>query len=284
MLSFRASSLSALESCPRRFAAEFVISAGISDQFDLPVVRRPVHIGALIGTACHVGFAEQMREVKRTGEHGSKQRLNNITSAATSEFATISREAPGVITDATTASKRDGVKAVTKIVERFFWDIKIDGEPEIIEKGGKAIFPSGDDGDDFQVTGTLDLHIVNANRSRIEDHKTGRNRPQALAQIGIYSLLIKSNGKRVNDARINYSRRVAFSRPQPHLEKIAYDLGVAEHHALTVAREANRTISRLLKTGDANTVVANPSCYLCSPKFCPAYGTNFCHVGIASKK
>ena len=278
-ISFRASSLGSYESCPKKFAAEFIISAGLAGEFGLPRDPRPTHIGAIVGSASHAGFATIMREFKRTGEHGGKSRANHAISVAGAEYAQIVKEAPGVMMDSTTPSKRDGAIAANKIVERFHADRKIFVEPVIIESGMAATVRH-DDGE-FRLTGTFDAFLVDG---VLEDHKTGRNRPKAHAQIGVYTSILKANDAKVTGARINYGRRVQNKLRQPPTETIEIITSVAEQHAKTIAMAAHRDVKNMIDRGSPGHIVANPSCYLCSPKFCPAYGTAFCRIGISINK
>jgi len=274
----RASSLSDFEGCQRRGGARFLLSSGLAREFGVTLNKTTQHIGAVVGTGAHAGAAVLMEEFANTGDQGGAPRLKRATDKARSEVDRLCAEP--AITDVVTPTVRDAMDAASRITGRIHQDVIPPSKPGLIEKGYAATFKGFDGSEPFVVTGTIDLWLVHA---ALWDFKTGRNRPQPMAQQGSYSLILRSNGVDVRGAAIKFGKRPKKYTPSPKIETIPIDLPKAERHALSIARTAARGISDLIDSGNPDVLPANPACQLCSKKFCPAFNTDMCTVGHLNK-
>jgi hypothetical protein len=97
-------------------------------------------------------------------------------------------------------------------------------------------------------------------------------------------LIAKSNGIATERARVDFIQRTARSKPQPPAQKIELDLAGAETAASNILRTMSADLNTFRKgdfrrnilPGDPWAFLANPSSQLCSAKYCPAHGTEFC--------
>jgi hypothetical protein len=126
----------------------------------------------------------------------------------------------------------------------------------------------------------------------IRDLKTGTRGPGTFAaQIGGYALLARTHDIDIAVGRVDYIRRVATTAPQPLPESRAIEVERAETAAASILRHIIGDLDtfrrgdpeRRFLPGDPWAFQANPSSMLCSPKYCSAYGTEFCREGGADK-
>jgi hypothetical protein len=103
-------------------------------------------------------------------------------------------------------------------------------------------------------------------------------------QIGAYSLLSRSNHPEipVEKLRVQFIQRVPLKKEQPLPVTEEYDQPTAEQAAVSALKHIMLDVNefrRRTMEGDAppeHAFMANPASLLCSPKFCPAFGTGFC--------
>lgn len=273
MISIRASSLEDFTACERRFAARWLID---SDHAMARHLKRPrQHIGAVVGRASHIGVAYLLNELKLTGSHGGALRTRHAKQAAAEKYHEDTTKP--VATDDTTKTVTQGLVAAHKIIEAYHDNVRHDCEPDIIEKGLSAEGGgAGTDLERYRITGTMDNYLFDGT---LEDLKTGVNRPKPFGQQGAYSQILTANGKRVDRIRIRYAQRVSQNRGVSGIEAINLDVIACERHAIELINRAAGGLQRLVKTGDPASFLANPADRLCSDKFCPAHGTDFCPYG-----
>lgn len=277
MISIRSSSLDDFPSCPRRFAARWLLDARHELAKAHNLRRTRPNIGAIVGTGFHKGVAYLLEQFKLTGLQGSMRRLRAAIEASGEEILAASREA--ITTDATTPTAYDGIDAAARLVERYHFEVRHEHEPHLIERGLKVEFTT-QCGTLHQITSTVDNYLING---VLEDTKSGVNKPVPFAQFGSYSMAIRANALPLTGGLVRYGKRVAKSKPQPSIETIPIDPMAFEQHALAIARQAAGGLLRLLESGDPNHFLANPRDRLCGAKYCPAYGTSFCALGAAMK-
>jgi hypothetical protein len=125
----------------------------------------------------------------------------------------------------------------------------------------------------------------------VRDLKTGTRPPASFVpQLGGYSLLARSHNLEINAAAIDFVRKVARGKPQPPPETRTANIADAETAAAMIVRSIATAIDtfrrgderRGVGPGDPWAFSANPACVLCSPKYCPAYDTEFCREGVAA--
>jgi hypothetical protein len=129
--------------------------------------------------------------------------------------------------------------------------------------------------------------IVAREPRAVRDLKTGARLGSHAPQIGGYALLARSHALDIDEAAIDWVQRAPVAKPQP--DPVSVELRVAD--AETAAANIIRHIAGDLRTfrygdaerhilpGDPWAFLANPASMLCSPKYCPAHGTEFCREG-----
>ena len=100
-------------------------------------------------------------------------------------------------------------------------------------------------------------------------------------QLALYDVLLNALGKPTcGEATVYWVRRVRAGRPQPPGEEYVYDLTPYKPIARELVDQTVRFHDRFWEGGQPNpmNVLANPNSNLCSPKFCPLYGTGACDL------
>ena len=277
MISIRSSSLDDYPSCPRRFAARWLLDAKHELATTHRLRRTRPNIGAIVGTGFHKGVAYLLEQFKATGLQGSMRRIRAAQETAIEEIKNLMREP--VTTDTATPTGVAAIATTFRLVERYHYDVRHEHEPHLIERGLKVEFTTAC-GTVHQITSTVDNYLING---VLEDTKSGVNKPAPFAQFGSYSMAIRANGLPLTGGKVRYGKRVALNKPQPSIETIPVDPMAFEKHALAIARQAAGGLMRLLASGDPDEFLANPRDRLCGAKWCPAYGTTFCPLGAVMK-
>lgn len=260
----RASSEPTFEACPRLWAGRH------AEQIPLQRVnlrRIKQHVGAAVGTATHTGGEYLMREFKRTGEVGGTERSRQAREAALEKF-------PDELEfDSVTPGPGAAVEAVGKLVTVYHGHIDPTIEPLLIERGLTMTV-----GEDLVITGHLDLVLVDLVPT---DLKTGRHTPRAASQYGSYFLLLRANAATIGlderklkpYFRQTYLPRVPASKPPKSPVVTEFPQGALERQALSTARQIRRCVQEYRETGDIEAFPARPNSWLCSPNFCPLFGS-----------
>lgn len=97
------------------------------------------------------------------------------------------------------------------------------------------------------------------------------------AQIGGYALLLKKMGIEVDEAETWTFQRLK-TKPVS-LITTKYDVIETMKFAEATIERFAANADRFIATGDPNSFNANPGSSLCSAKYCPAWGTDYCTVG-----
>lgn len=100
------------------------------------------------------------------------------------------------------------------------------------------------------------------------------------SQIGGYANLARANGYEVEEGYTETVR--TLKRKESQLITTAYDVIEASKFAQATVERFSANIDRYVGTADPNSFNANPSSSLCSQKFCPVWGTDYCTVGRAA--
>lgn len=277
-LTVRASSLPSYAMCPRRSAANLMWRE-LVDEYGLRSTLR--HIGAIVGTAVHAGSASVMREFQCTGELMSPGALSAAQDEAVESIRTDT--AGDWQDDDVTPDRNTAEFQAARMIETYRDHTDPVAVPALIERGLKMRIGEG-----LIVTGHLDrvdaLAVVNG---QPRDLKTGRRRPQAFAQYGGYSLLLRANSQTVRELQHvkltgafveDYLPRARKSKDQPPPVSHAYPQGLIEREALSTARRMERDFQEFRRTGDPESFMCNPASFFCSERFCPAYGSTWCNA------
>lgn len=267
----RASSLPGYTDCARRWAAQTLMSEINTLGFNL-TKNMAKSVGASVGTATHGGAAYIMTEKMNSGQLGNQTEAEQ---RALDDFTTATQE--GVLWDDATPNLNNAQKQVVRMVKTFRNSSAADLQPVAVERRLEARL-----GDDFMLSGQSDLQLLNP--EGIDDLKTGRFPRQHYAQIGSYSLLARTAypDVKVSQLRVNFIQRVAIDKPQPEPVIEVYDQPTAEQAAvntITKIKSDVKEFRRRIEEEDAppeHAFLANPASMLCSPKWCPAFGSSFC--------
>jgi hypothetical protein len=271
----RSSSLSGYPDCPRRAATKLfpreIEAAGYT------LRSLPSNVGAAVGTGVHAAAALLLKEKAASG---NLPPLNVATDAAVEELRNAVNQ--GVTWDKETPVLNEAELQVARMVQVYRHQIAPMVEPLIVEERLEAqVSPA------IVLTGQSD--VIAREPGRVRDLKGGKVMGMHAPQIGSYSLLARSNAIDVTDAVVDWIPRVPLKKPQPDAVTYRYDVSIAETAAVNVLRHIesdlatfrNGDMERHLLPGDPWAFVANPSSKLCSAKWCPAHGTDFCREHAA---
>lgn len=271
MTVIRSSSLPQYADCPRRWAARTLWREVRDAGFNL-VRSLPRSIGASVGTGVHGGAAYTMEEKLRTGDLGNRTEAEQ---RALQELDTAA--ADGVMWDRDTENKNEAQQQIIRMLGEFRTELAPSLVPMAVERRLSA-----DLGDGFTLSGQSDLELLSPDG--IDDFKTGRRMVTHYAQVGSYSLLSRTAhpGKALRRLRVLFIPRVTMKRAQPRPIIEQYNQAVAEQAATSTIDRIKQDVEQFRMRAildDAppqHAFLANPGSNLCSPRWCPAFGTNFC--------
>lgn len=254
----RASSLPHYTDCYRRAAAKMLTAELVQDGFN---VRAPQQsIGAAVGTATH--NAMEVALLLRAENKPFEKELSEVAEISISKSIE-----KGIIWDATTPTKDVAIKQAVRqalAVVNFF--------PDLTEINIEEEYKANID-DEFILSGHVDIRTG----GKIRDLKTGKMSRANQAQYGAYSLLCRSNGIEIDEIGEIYVRRMGITKPQPDPVFISYDVATAERMAFEIINKMKSDITNYRNSGSVWSFLANPNSLMCTPDYCPAYGTNFCN-------
>jgi hypothetical protein len=278
----RCSALTGYPDCNRRGAARLFWREIVAAGFRL--LSTPRGVGAAVGTAVHRAAEFTLNEKAHTGE------LPPASAATDAARDTLTEElGHGEIAfDATTGTRADALRQVISMTKAYHRVIAPQVVPIIVEERLEAEIAPG-----LVLSGQPD--VVAREPHKVRDLKTGA-RPGAshAPQIGGYALLARTHGFDIAEAAIDFVQRVgiASNKPQPDPTSKAVAVQLAETAAANIIRHIEgdlRTFregdpERHILPGDPWAFQANPASILCSPKYCPAFGTEFCREGDPAKE
>jgi hypothetical protein len=273
----RCSALTNWPDCPRRGAARLFRQEITEAGFTLR--RTPPSIGASIGTAVHRGAAAALDEKAKTGRLPPE----NVATDAAVETLRDSIESAGEMTydsprgathnraeaeSQTVGMTKTYQRSIAPKVEPILWEQKLEAEvaPGVILSGHPDI-------------------VCREPRS-VRDLKTGaRSWGSHAPQLGGYSLLARSNAIDIDTAAIDFVQRVPVAKPQPEPISTSVEIARAETAASSILAHIIRDLAvfrhgdpdRRILPGDPWAFAANPASNLCAEKWCPAWGSDFCH-------
>lgn len=260
----RASMLSSYMDCNRRAASKSFTDEVLDAGYVL--TQLPPSAGAALGTANHAA-----------GEYALQHKIETGTLASFQDSLDFGAEKfgdeikAGVIWDETTPHKDTALRQMERQL-RAYWPIMEQITPIALELNLKA-----DIGDGFVLSGHIDIMTED---KQLRDEKYGAmNRPYQ-PQMGGYSLLARSNGYDVNGLIIDWTPRVGRNKPQPLSTSIKYDVYECESAAHGLVERIKTDIIRFREDPDGlwRAFPANPMSMMCTDRYCPAYGTNFCEA------
>lgn len=258
----RCSSLTEVPDCERRWAArhaqELIGAVGFT------VRQIPNQIGAKVGTAVHSGVAHMLQHKIDTGELSRRQ------DAEDAGIESLRQELEeGAVFDEATPTMNTAERQVQRMVAVYHVVIAPKVEPIAVEQALEADFSPT-----LRLTGHLDLAEDNV----IDDLKTGVMQRPNHPQYGGYSLLRRSHGHTVTRVFEHYVPRGSIERPQRAPVITEYPIATCEQAARAVLRRIDGALQAFSQDGNAWNFIPNPSSMLCSDRFCPAWGTDFCRA------
>ena len=260
MNTIRCSMLPAWDDCSRRTGArqytDMLAAYGHTLKELLPSV------GAAIGTAMHKAAGHFLLARLAGSDEPTFDQCADI--ATDSLMVALDR---GAIWDATTPNIQAADKQIGRML-RSYWPVLVKKRPLIVESELKATVADG-----WELSGHVDCYDIDA---ALDDLKTGAVQRGYIAQIGSYGLLLEANGREVKKAGMTYVPRARLSKPQPLPIYSDYDLKEARHIAWRSIQEIIRTMDEFAEIGNPHVIRANSMSMMCTPKYCPAWGTAFC--------
>jgi hypothetical protein len=221
-------------------------------------------VGAALGTAVHSGAAMLLQAKKASGQVGSE---SDALEFAVGEFDEGTRD--GATWDDTTPNKNVAHFQIRRLIASYA-ELAGRVDPALIE------FPLRvDAGDGFELTGTIDLLTK---QLALRDLKSGALPRPYQAQLGSYSLLLKSNNVAVAETLIDWLPRAPKTKPQPSVETQRYAVDTCERAAFATIKLIKRDVTEFRRTGDPWAFQANPCSMMCVERFCPAHSTKFCDM------
>lgn len=278
----RVSSLAGYPDCGRRSAARMFRREITAAGFRLRYLTRG--IGAAIGTAVHKSAAVSLDEKARSG------RLPPASVATDAAAETLKDQiGTGEVTfdgpQGVTHNAREATAQTITMSLAYHRVVAPLVHPIIIEERLEAEVEPG-----IILSGQPD--VIAREPHAVRDLKSGTRRSGSNApQLGGYSLLARSHNLDIASAAIDFVQRVRTNKPQPEPVTSTVAVEPAETAASNILRTIARDLDtfrngdpeRRIRPGDPWAFMANPSSILCSERYCPAYGTTFCHEGTAGK-
>lgn len=229
---------------------------------------------AAIGTAVHAAAAHALQHKIDTGALGGVDAgLEMAMESFRAEVET------GAIWDETTPNRAVAEKQIARLTRTYMANVAPRIDPLAVEMAYKA-----DAGHGFELSGHVD---VITRDGKIRDLKTGALERPYQAQLGGYSLLARSQGAplKITGICIDFIRRTPQSKPQAEPVTTFYDRAVSEraaHHIIGfIKRDLDEFRARFAagKAHPEEAFAANPLSMMCSSTYCPAWGTDWCHLG-----
>lgn len=261
MIEIRSSSLPSYMDCSRKAAAKAMDGEITQAGYDLRKLSPSV--GSALGTAAHAASEHMLQAKMDFGE------LGDFDAAIEYAVELFGKEiSEGVVWDDSTPNRNAAIIQLQKQVKAYV-PVMETLEPVALELELKA-----DVGDGFVLTGHIDILTP----TEIRDEKYGAlNRPYQ-SQLGAYSLLARSNGFPVEKLAIDFIQRVGKTKVQPPCKTFEYDQVESEQSAHGIIARVKHDVAVFREDPDNlwRAWPANPMSLMCSEKYCPAYGTNFC--------
>lgn len=251
--------------CARRAAAKQW--PGMVSEAGFEIRRLGPAIGAAIGTAVHAAS----EAVLRGRLNGGYQRLAVEDALAIALTKMREEIETGAIWDASTPTLAVAEFQIGRMLRAALPHL-LTVEPAAVELPLAA-----DLGDGFEMTGHVDC-IDRA--GHLDDWKTGSVRRPYQAQLGGYALLARANGWTILTVGITWIPRGRQSRPQPPPERQQYDAAAAERAAWGIAQQIKRDVGEFRRTHQPEAFGANPMSMMCSQRYCPAWGTEWCRMHL----
>lgn len=262
VLRIRASMLPGYADCARRAVAK-QFHRLVEDQGHELRQLMP-SVGAAVGTAVHVIAAHVLRNKM---EHGIPGVFADGLTTAMEKFS--EEIGPGAEWDDTTPNVMAAQSQIARLAMAYL-PLTQEITPVAVELELTAEIQPG-----WELSGHVDLITSDG---RVDDLKTGALPRPYQTQLGGYALLARANGHKVSEVGITFIQRVRGSRIQPPPVRQTFDLDTSQREAMATIQAITRDVDAFEETGKPEVIRANPMSLMCSPKYCPAWGTSFCKM------
>ena len=260
MITVRASSLPKWADCPRRSAANIFNKELRELGYDFRSHGK--FVSGILGTAVHAGASHTLKN--KMVEKDTP--LNEAIEISIETYK--KKSVDGIDYDDITNTRNTAEKQITNISTVFHTQIAPSLHPLAVEQEMKAKLS-----DTMIVSG----HADDIEEDSVHDTKTGASGQTYQAQGGCYSLSAKANQIAVpKEFVVDHIPRTSLRKPQPDAVQYRYDIGLCEQEAKSVLNEIKRTWMLFDEHHDPAVFMANLSSMLCSPKYCAAFGTDWC--------
>lgn len=271
----RPSSLTTAVDCSRRWAAHHLGDELAAAGYDLQP-GRSIHIGAAVGSAVHAAAGYTMAEKR---DHGALGAESEAIDRAEAEFD--DRTQYGVTWDQATGDLPTAKKQIARMTRVYRSSLAPELVPLLVEERLTA-----DVGDGWEVSGQLDT-LTGDPDFEIDDLKTGAVRRANGVQYATYAMLFRAHGYKITGLNEDFLRRVPIRNEQPPPLRVSIPLDAAIADAWEAIDTIKRETAEFQKrAADPNgrpppaAFRANPASVLCGPKWCRAWGTQFCQAHI----
>lgn len=259
MATIRVSALPQYPDCARRVAAKLWRRSLEDSGYVLRDLPR--HIGGATGNGTHEAGAFALAERKEGREANNQEAEQRGLQALDDDLQS------AVVWDGTTPNLNTAQRQVLRQYHAYRDQIIPQTQPVAIEQRYEATTPGGN-----KLSGQVDL----LDAAALRDTKTGAYQRVNIAQYGGYSLVLKSNGLQVPWIYEDFIKRVRVRDPQPPVAAKAYPPDQAERVAWGILQRMEADLALYQQSGRPEAFLANPTSMLCSPEFCPAFGTDWC--------
>lgn len=269
-MNIRASMLPSYPDCPRRAVAKQFKRKFEKAGYEFREL--PPSVGSSVGTAVHAATAALNISLWR----GEQPNIDHAVESAM--VAMVEELSIGAIWDDTTPNMNVAQLQVKRMAEVYTprMPFTINGEPAV-EIGGEHGL-SADCGDGWILTGHPDL--IDSERF-LEDTKTGAVVRPYQGQLGGYSLLVRSNKIcELTGLGMRYIPRLGKTKFQTPPIYTGYPVAPCERNAMGTIHRIKADMALYDQTGDLESFQCNQMSMMCTPKYCPAWGTKFCELTI----
>lgn len=277
-LVIRPSSLTTFADCQRRWAARTLRDELSAAGYTL-TRHLALHAGAAVGSGVHAAAAFSLGEKMATGGASLGSDADAEEVGITELRERVARE--GFDGDQATPNVSTAEKQVRRMAKVWRRSDAAAGMPLQVEERLEAEVVPG-----LALSGQADALMTGSPDSLIRDTKTGSRRANGV-QYGAYALIWRAHGHNPEGLVEDFLARVAIAKEQPPVESHRIDIDLAAQEAWEVIQAVGRAVAefraRVAAPNGRNPVMAfraNPASSLCSARWCPAHGTEFCRAHI----
>lgn len=273
----RPSSLPGAADCGRRFAAHTLTVEVEAAGYELQP-KRPLHIGAAVGSGVHAAAAFMLTEKMERDSLGSE---SEAVDRAIAEFTDRAAE-EGLTFDDVTGNVATAERQMQRMTRSYRTHLAPALQPLLVEHRLEV-----DVGDNTRLSGQGDV-LTRGQDGGIHDTKSGKARRANGAQYGAYALIFQTHGFHVETITEDFVPRMRLSAEQPPPRSTSIAIEAATEQAVAVIEDIKRSVAefeRRLRGGEGAPHAAfraNPASALCSPQFCRAHGTRFCRAHLTT--